>query len=442
MENLLGLINLMPLLALGVAWLVTVRLVFARRSSQGDDLMQRGMTIAGWVMVLLGVLGLLAMFVGPVAFVAWLIFLVIMAMAVGQYRQSERRALLWGLALAAERGIPLEQAANAFADERYDETGLRAARLARELERGTPLPDAVKQSRNLLPFDARLACGVGWQGGCLGPALRRVVEFQEEFENYVRAATEKLFYLLLVGAASLIVATFLIVRIVPSLDTTYQEFGLEMPRATLAVIELSDWADWLLQFNSPAVVPMFGSLGLDLDVADLLILVALMFCLVVILYYVGWIRWEPWLVRRIWRRAHTAWILRYLAFLTQQGRPLEFGVRLLAANYPAGYIAMRLFRATGLMSGGRDWCDALRAQGLIRTADVAALRAAQRAGNLPWVMEELSESHLRRLVLRFRAFLSIVLPISVLLCGGVLLALVMSVLLPVPTIIMGLQAAQ
>jgi hypothetical protein len=48
------LLNLFGLLVLGAAWLATVRLVFARRSSEGDDLMQRAMTIAGWLMVHLG----------------------------------------------------------------------------------------------------------------------------------------------------------------------------------------------------------------------------------------------------------------------------------------------------------------------------------------------------------------------------------------------------
>ncbi len=438
MSNSYGLMNLLPLLALGAAWLATVRLVFARRSSQGDDLMQRGMTIAGWLMVLLGMIGLLALFIGPAAIAVWPVFLVILTMAVGRYRQYERRSLLWSLALAAERGIPLEQAANAFADERYDETGLRAARLAKELERGAPLPEAIKTSGNFLSFDARLACGVGWQGGCLGPALRRMVDFQEEFDNHVRSATEKLFYLLLVGTASVVVLAYFFTTVVPALDSIYLDFGVEIPWETQAVINLTQAVDWLQQRTVMGAGVILGLIGWHFDFFDLLGLALLGFLIVVVLYYIGWIRWEPWLVRRLWRRAHTAWILRYLAFLVQQGRPLEYGVRLLAAHYPAEYIAQRLFESTGHMARGRDWCDALRAKGLIRAADVAALRAAQRAGNLPWAMEELSESHVRRLALRFRSFLSIVLPVVVLLCGGLLLALVVGLFLPFPSLIKGL----
>jgi type II secretory pathway component PulF len=155
---------------------------------------------------------------------------------------------------------------------------------------------------------------------------------------------------------------------------------------------------------------------------------------IVILYYLGWIRWEPWLVRRLWRRIHTAWVLRYLAFTVTQGRPLEQGVRLLSANYPATYIAQRLYAATGMLAAGQHWCDALLAQGLIRAGDARVLRAAERAGNLPWAMEEISESNLRRMALRFRALLSLVFPVLILLCGAALLTIIVSLFLPFPQI--------
>jgi type II secretory pathway component PulF len=408
------LLNLFGLLVLGAAWLATVWLVFARRSSEGDDLMQRAMTIAGWLMVHLGALGLLGAMAGPVAIIAWPAFLLITAMAVGRYRHSERRSLLWSLALAAERGIPLEQAARAFAHERRDETGLRAARLAVELERGAPLPEALRRSRNPLPFDGRLACGVGWQSGSLGPALRRVIDFQEEFDQHLRHAIEKLAYLSLLLAAMCGVLTVLFARVVPDLSLIYSEFAVELPPFSQAVFAFGD--AFALKWLWVAFVPVYF--------AVFVIVVASAF------YYLGWLTWEPWLLRRLWRRLHTAWILRTLAFTVSQGRPMELGVRLLSANYPSTYIAQRLYAATGVLAGGGHWCEALRTKRLIPAGDAAVLRAAERSGNLAWALDELSESNLRRLAFRFRAFLSIVFPAAMLLCGALMFFLIVSLLLP------------
>jgi type II secretory pathway component PulF len=439
MSDWFGLVNLVGLLPLGAAWLVAVRLVFARRSSQGDDVVQRGMTIAGWLLVLVGLMGLLALFVGPVAVFVWPVMLVILSMAVGRFRHNERRSLLWVMALAAERGISLEQAAAAFADERHDETGLRAARLAKELERGVPLPDALRMSGNFLPFDGKLACGIGWQAGCLGPALRSVVDFQEEFDQYLRGAIEKFLYLSILLTGFSLIGSFLFIKVVPVMSMVYADFAIELPRETELLFAVADAAT----FGQGVRQPLFVPLQYVIDVAYSLVVLAVATLIVgSLLYYLRWITWEPWLVRRLWRRMHTAWILRYLSFLVDQGRPLEDGVRLLAANYPAGYIAHRLYYAAGMLAAGHHWCDALLAQRLIRPTDAGVLRAAQRAGNLSWAMAEMSESNLRRLGLRLRGLLSVAFPLLIVIFGVVIFAVVVSLFLPFPGLIEAILNAE
>jgi type II secretory pathway component PulF len=346
-------------------------------------------------------------------------------MAVGRFRHNERRSLLWAMALAAERGIPLEQAAAAFADERYDETGLRAAQLARELERGVPLPDALRMSGNFLPFDGKLACGIGWQAGCLGPALRSVVDFQEEFDQYLRGAVEKFLYLSILLFGFSFIGTFLFIKIVPVMSMIYSEFAIELPVPT----------EVLFSLGNASLGPQSWWMALAVSAYWGVVSTIPWIMLLAILYYMRWITWEPWLVRRLWRRMHTAWVLRYLSFLVSQGRPMEHGIHLLGANYPAAYIADRLYRTARMLAGGHHWCDALLAQKLIRPTDAGVLRAAERAGNLPWALAEMSESNLRRLGLRLRAILSVAFPAAIVLFGSVIFAVVVSLFLPFPELL-------
>jgi general secretion pathway protein F len=290
------------------------------------------------------------------------------------------------------------------------------------LEQGIPLPEALRRSRNYLPFDARLACGVGWQAGCLGPALRRVVDFQEEYDAYVRSVIEKAVYFVLLFGALGVAFTFLMVKIVPAMALVYGEFALELPVVSQWLFAMDDpirvWQWWLV------LAPLYAALYTAAPI-----------CL---LYYLGWVRWEPWLLRRVWRRVHTAWVLRFLGFLVAQNRPMEQNVRLLSANYPATYIAQRLYAATGLLAAGHHWCDALQAKKLIRASDAAVLKAAERAGNLAWALEEMAESNLRRLALRFRAVLAIVFPLVMLATGAVLAVIAISLLAPLFFLLEGL----
>ena len=49
------------------------------------------------------------------------------------------------------------------------------------------------------------------------------------------------------------------------------------------------------------------------------------------------------------------------------------------------------------MQQGVDWCGALCQTRLIRTSDAVVIRAAERAGNLKWALQELGDNVLRRL---------------------------------------------
>ncbi|MBW3598265.1 MAG: type II secretion system F family protein [Planctomycetes bacterium] len=413
------LLHLIGFLPVGAALLATARLVFGRRASHGDDSMRRGMAIAGWALIHLGVLGLLSL-PGGGALTLWLVYLVIVVMAVHRHRQNERRSLVAMLAVCSARGIPLEQAARAFAAERDDDAGLRAARLAEALERGAPLPDALRFARSRLPLDAHLAAGVGWRVGALGAALGTAVDFREEFDLHLRAGIEKFIYLCWVAAVGVMLATFIMIKIVPVYSAMFMEFDLELPGFTIALIDVSAAFinTWFLY------APLVYSI------------VAL--ALLTPFYYVGWLTWEPPLVRRLWRGVHTAWILQSLAVVVRRGRPIAEGLQLLAASYPRDYVAARLYSAFAAVENGEDWRRALQTQGLIRPTDAAVLLSGERAGNLAWTLEELAEGRLRRMSYRLRAAVSVLFPCIVLIVAAPVFFFAVGLFLPLIQLIRGL----
>jgi general secretion pathway protein F len=87
---------------------------------------------------------------------------------------------------------------------------------------------------------------------------------------------------------------------------------------------------------------------------------------------------------------------------------------------------------------GADWTDCLRQAGLIRPAEAAVFRSAERAGNLAWALEEMSDSSVRRSVYQLRAIVNVVFPAAIIAMGGSVLLVMVGLLTPLFSLIQGL----
>ncbi len=408
--------GILVLAIMGAALLWAVKLVYGNRSGCSDDILKRILLLAGWVLLVLGVVGGFALFsfMIPLPIVG----LVIIVAAYRKYMAGERRALLWALAVAAEKGIPLEQAARAFADERSVQIGARVSHLADLLESGVPLPTALALSRNALPSDALLAARLGAETGQMGPALRMSMAYAEYSDRSMRSIMAGYFYvvgLLVVGS---FILTFVMLKIVPVYCKMFQEFELELPRMTQFLIAASEAAvkTWFL------FVPLL-----------------MLFLLVSVSYYVRWSRYEMPVFNRLWRRSDGALVMRALALAVCQQRELGPTMWMLAKQYPYVSVGERLERAATQIDKGVHWCDALQSVGLLTWTDVGLLKSAERVGNLAWALEEMSDSALRRLALRLRVALSVGLPLVILVLGAVVFVIVAGLFLPLISMIQGLS---
>jgi protein transport protein HofC len=413
-------LNFLGLAILGAALLWAVHLVYSARRAVSGDTLQILLLLAGWLLLVGGVLGVLVGFTGPIV-VFPLVALAIILGTYFKYAAAERRALLWALAVAAERGIPLDQAARAFAEERAVPLGLRAARLAELLEAGAPLPQALDLSRNPVSTDALLAARMGHELGVLGPALRMSLEHSEQTAVVMRSLLAKLCYFLLVAWVGLVVIVFMALKIIPVFQKMFDEFGLKLPHLTQLVIDgMRVCANYWFILGPPPI------------------LLVLAVTLVALAYYVGWSRYELPLLQRFWLRRESALVLRALAFAVRQQRPLAPTLHMLVRQYPKVSVAQRLARASAAVEQGVHWCDALQQVGLLQAVEAGVLRAAERVGNLPWALEEMADSTWRRFALRLHAAVGFLSPVLILILGLAVACLVIGLFLPLIALIQGL----
>jgi type II secretory pathway component PulF len=401
-----------------VLW--SVRLIYGARRGVSDDTLQRVFLLTGWLLLLGGITGTLLVAIGPLA----LLLVVPVVLIVGaylKYRAAEHRALLWALAVAAEEGIPLAQAARAFAIERSVQLGARTSRLADFLEAGSPLPQALALSRNPVAAEALLAARIGQATGQLGPALRMALQHGDYLARTMRGSMAVLSYLCILMGVAVWVVAFIMLKIVPVFMKMFDEFGLRLPALTQLVVAASAFVVncWFI-LMWPAVFGFASAV------------------LLVTAYYAGWSRYEIPFFHRFWRRRETALLLRTLAFAVRLQQPWGATLTMLAAEYPKASVAARLAQAAAAIERGVPWCDALVVAGVLPRTEAAVLRAAERAGNLAWALDEMADSTMRRFAWRFQASLGVLFPIVIVVFGLAVGTFVIGLFLPLVSLIQGL----
>jgi type II secretory pathway component PulF len=466
------------MLPLAVALAVAMRILFGRARRTPAEPMQVLLSVSSittFVFVLLGgLIGTIGVFI---LFIPLPLLCIVLGIMVwDRTRRSEHRSLVWALAAAAGRGIPLPEAARAFADETPSRTGVRSLRLAEALEQGQSLATASRSARLRMGTAMRLTVRLAEALGLLGPAMKQQIEDSQQIDAALRDAIGRFFYLATVVLFMQVVVTFLMLKIVPVFQRMFEEFGLKLPELTMFVIHGSAWFvrhGWV--FTIPLILLFLTvnfvllvaagwqflqefifvhlryqesqsvmTLALRLVMVMGLVLIGIFFLPILltfgalILYYIGaFPRGFP-LIWPLFRRYDGALVMRGLALALRRGMPMPEALKLVEESYPLSVVSRRIAWARQRVESGMDWRQALLGVSLITQADAAVLAAAERVGNLDWALEEMASSSLRRQAHRVQVGLQILFPILLLSVGLVVFIIVCGLFMPLISLIQGL----
>jgi type II secretory pathway component PulF len=185
------------------------------------------------------------------------------------------------------------------------------------------------------------------------------------------------------------------------------DFGVELPWQTQVMLRVSDVAvDYWWAFF-PAVF--------------LLLLLPV------------WIPAMPWFVPGlgvVQRRYLQSHVLDMLAHLLSIGRTVPQALGLIASMPLEERAIGRLAQAQHSVEQGQQFADSLCAAGLLPRSMVPLLHAAERAGNLPWILAELADSLFKRTARTLHRVMQFVFPTTVVAVGAVVGIVVFSLFIP------------
>jgi hypothetical protein len=286
-------------------------------------------------------------------------------------QRAAQRTAAWRLLVAAIASGRSTVEDLRFHQNRFSGFVARAYRkLLADLNGGMPWSAAIAANRRALPRMAQAVAGVIARD----PAAA-VRDFDEDddrdaaFGALREHMAQRVAYLATISMMMVGVMTFVAIKVVPSYQAIFADFGLDLPKITISFIVAAN------AFSSYAGGPILAAIVLACAAAGIVGLFYL--CDRPVLQNVG---------DRLARSRHDAQVLRLLAGAIVRGAPLDEALAQLShgdSAYPSRYFRRRLIEAGTLMFTGAEWQAALHKARFVTTAEADALRSAQRVGNLP-----------------------------------------------------------
>ena len=322
------------------------------------------------------------------------------------------------LATLVGAGVPVAEALAAVAEQSEHPALVRGLTVAEaRLREGEPLADALAASPRVFPPLFRDLVRAGEASGALATVLARLADHTEASAALRARLRAALTYPAVMAAATVAVLAFLLAWVVPQLTQLFAETGTRLPLATRALIAVTSVVGrtWWLLLLAGAV----AAWGLTRWAAT----------------PAGRARLDAALLGAplagpIVRKAAVARFARTLGTLLAGGLPLDVALGIAGAATGNRRLADAVASAREAVRQGEPLAPALRRAGVFPPLVVHLAAVGERAGSLGPMLERAAAAYEREVETTISAATALVEPLLVLVMGGVVLALVAAVLLP------------
>ena len=321
------------------------------------------------------------------------------------------------LATLLRGGLPLDAALNALAAQRARHSGVLLGVRAR-VQEGYSFAEALGASRRRFPELLVATVGAGERIGRLEEVLERLAEHFEKRQALRQQVRAALAYPMVLTVFSLAIVSLMLVYVVPQVTPVFVDSGVELPRLTRVLITVSDFArawGWLALLAAAAGCGLLAR-ALRLPAARLKLHRLLL---------------RTPLFGALSRELNSARLMQSLSTLTDAGVSVWESLRVAArmlTNLPMRQAAMDAARD---VSEGKPAAEALDRHGLFPPLCIQLIASGEASGELHQLLGRAAETQERELSARINTLTSLLQPVLIMLVGGFVLLIVLSILMPI-----------
>jgi type IV pilus assembly protein PilC len=316
-------------------------------------------------------------------------------------------------------GIPILQAV-AMLRRRAASSRLRAvlADVEDKIRSGMALSSAFAAQGPIFPRIYTASILAGERSGALDEVLSRYVTYMRRGVEIRRKIRGALAYPLFLLAASFGMVMFLTVYVVPKMSTLFEGFNRALPTPTLIVIGISHFASnnfyWFMPSLIIGAIALYlwtrtasGGLALDRFLLKLPIVSVLL------------------------RQLAIAQVTRSLATLLAGGITVVESWEIAAESVTNKDLRRRSSATLPMIREGRSFTDSLESAGWIPPLALDMIGVGERSGSLREMLEEVAEFYDRESEVRVEQLTTVLEPAILLVMGGVVVTILLSIYLPI-----------
>ena len=332
---------------------------------------------------------------------------------------TELAQMTRGMASLLEAGLTVEQAFNALIEQAEVERVRQVlAALRGEVIAGNAVAKALASFPNVFPELYRTLVAAGESSGQLPRVLTRLADYLDERQQMRSRLSLALIYPAIVTGVALLVVGALLVYVLPQVIQVFQHAHQQLPLLTRALIALSVFlqATWIA----------WGVLATVLVVA-LRMALARRASRAAIHRFL----WRAPAVGRILRHLDAARLAATLSILVGSRVPILQALD--AGTGVMTLVPMReaLVTAARGVREGMPLARALAATQAFPPVMVHLIASGEASGRLDEALERAARQQQNDIAIRLAAFAALFEPLMILFMGGVVLAIVLAILLPI-----------
>ncbi len=266
----------------------------------------------------------------------------------------------------------------------------------------------------------------GEAGGALEIILQRLAEFKEKAQSLKKKIIGAMVYPAVVIFVAVAILTFIMVMIIPKFKKIFDEFGLQLPQATKTLIAISNWMSQYWYF-----IPLFP-LGIYLLLKLIRLTRAGNYALDRITL------WIP-IVGSLVEKTVVARTMRTLGTLIASGVPILEALSIVRETSNNAVFERMFQRVLESIREGDTIADPLRESRLVDDMVVNMVEVGEETGDLDTMLYKVADFYDEEVDNTVKALISLLEPIMIVVLGGTIGGIVISLFLPLIKLLEGLS---
>ena len=337
----------------------------------------------------------------------------------GRVKAADLALMTRQLATLVESGSPLEEAlaTTAKQTEKRNVRHILSAVRSKVIE-GYTLAEGLNTYPSVFPHMYRATIAAGEQSGHLDAVLDRMADYTETRQETQQRISNAMFYPVILTVLSILIVAGLLGFIVPKIIAVFDNMGQELPAMTRALITVSDF------------VRDYG-------------LYAGAFLIVAFILFKQMIKIPKWqyryhdfllkvpVIKKMVRGLNTARFARTLSILASSGVPILDAMSISAQVVQNMPMRKAIEDAAKKVREGKPINRALEQSGYFPPMTVYLIASGENSGKLDEMLERAAQQQERETDSMLSNILGLFEPLLILVMGGVVLLIVLSILLPI-----------